>query len=631
MQTLGYDSDDRRWVYIGHSGNKPVALVGDGSSAMVATPGVIPNLRHLLAAPFRVFVLTSCSGDPQRRSTPPYNRRDGQPTRQAIQVPELRHRSSLHDGRRWGIRVLQCSDRGIRTRATTGRRLTEITEIPTSQASNDGHQPWFLQARRVLLPGSRWSPPGWGVLIQGGRIEIVGSLEHIGAMNHVVSLGDSTILPGFVDAHIHLGALAASFNTIRLSGCHSIGAIKERLADSVASEPVALVRGSGFDIDLLDGGRPPTRHDLDDALGDRPALINDRSGHIWVASTAALREANLLQPGRVDGARETEGIFMHEVSALRNGLTHLRPSKAEHTRRVESVLERLTGHGIVWVVDATASNDMERVEILRASGASFRAPGISFLWGTDSPLPPDDHPARSDIIGRKLGLYEHPDGLRPNLDELENRVRMAHAEGLAVAVHAVSLEAVAGVLHVLQRCGAGLSERPDRVEHASQMGAPEIARMARLPVLACVNPRLIDDRGDVYLADPRRSLLHRYGAMRAAGISLMAGSDAPVCDPSIIGGIRAAITRQTPSGATLGPNDRLGLMEAIRLYTRVPASWIGAPSTGNIAPGARADLTVVSGDWARGWPQHPKVVATLIEGRVAHLDAPRLSRVVTGL
>ena len=235
-------------------------------------------------------------------------------------------------------------------------------------------------------------------------------------------------------------------------------------------------------------------------------------------------------------------------------------------------------------------------------------------------MPPNGHPASSRVVGRKLGLYEYPGGLHPSLDDLEDTVRTAHAGGHAVAIHAVSLEAVVGALHVLERCGNGKADRPDRIEHASQMSDPEIARAARLGVQVCVNPALIEDRGDVYLEDPRAPLLHRYEAMRAAGIPLMAGSDSPVSGPSPVRGVRAAMNRKTGSGSQMSPNEGLRLLDALDLYTRVPAVWLHGPNEGEVRPGADATFTVVSGDWTQGIPDQTRIAATVVEGRVVFLE-----------
>ena len=163
--------------------------------------------------------------------------------------------------------------------------------------------------------------------------------------------------------------------------------------------------------------------------------------------------------------------------------------------------------------------------------------------------------------------------------------------------------------------------RSDRIEHAAQLSDFSVKLTAALGVAVCVNPQMIRDRGDVYAHAPEGGRhLHRYRSLLDAGVHLVAGSDAPASEPSVVGGISAAVTRMTASGGRFVPEERLSLLEAVRMYTSAAASWIGDQRRGVVRRGSIADLAVVSGDWARGMPRHPTVVATILGGRPVHLE-----------
>jgi len=82
-----------------------------------------------------------------------------------------------------------------------------------------------------------------------------------------------------------------------------------------------------------------------------------------------------------------------------------------------------------------------------------------------------------------------------------------------------------------------------------------------------------------------------------AGIPIMFSSDAPVCDPSPLVGIHAAVTRQRRDGTPTGgwyPDQRISVEQAVQGYTTVPAEFYGrSQELGTLTPGKKADMIVL--------------------------------------
>ena len=115
-----------------------------------------------------------------------------------------------------------------------------------------------------------------------------------------------------------------------------------------------------------------------------------------------------------------------------------------------------------------------------------------------------------------------------------------------------------------------------------------------------VQPVFFSELGDGFLEAFGVDLaqkLYPFKSMLTAGIKIGGSSDCPVCklDPRL--GLRDAVLRKSPSGAIIGTHEALTMDEAIGLYTR-GAAYLSFDETrnGSIAPGKRADFTVMAAD-----------------------------------
>src|SRR5207249_3969830 len=98
----------------------------------------------------------------------------------------------------------------------------------------------------------------------------------------------AVVLPGLVDPHLHLFALAARHANLDCSASRSVGELLAAVRVRARTlPPGAWVRGEGLDERRL--GRLPTAAELDRAAGGRPVRLRHRSRHASVLSTAALR------------------------------------------------------------------------------------------------------------------------------------------------------------------------------------------------------------------------------------------------------------------------------------------------------------------------------------------------------
>jgi predicted amidohydrolase YtcJ len=181
----------------------------------------------------------------------------------------------------------------------------------------------------------------------------------------------------------------------------------------------------------------------------------------------------------------------------------------------------------------------------------------------------------------------------PSLDDLVARVRAVRTAGRAVAVHAVSREALVLLLVALREAG---TVPGDRIEHASVIPAELVGEIRALGLRVVTQPGFLADRGDDYArgvpADEHADL-YRCRSLRTGGVRLALSSDAPYgpLDPWAV--IAAAVRRATPRGRVLSPAEALTAEAALDAYLSPPADPGGPPR--RVAVGAVADLVLFHG------------------------------------
>ncbi|NBE83138.1 amidohydrolase family protein [Micromonospora sp. NEAU-HG-1] len=194
-------------------------------------------------------------------------------------------------------------------------------------------------------------------------------------------------------------------------------------------------------------------------------------------------------------------------------------------------------------------------------------------------------------------------------------VRAAHEHGRMALAHALTAEATAqgiatgvdGFTHVFidrphppelvaALADAGAFVIPCLVLVSSIMGGTGAELAADERVRSKLSQPWLDTlcgSFDVYPQGKLEDVLATVGALHAAGVDVLAGTDVSVPVPSL-GGLA--------HGASLHHELRLlvaaGLtpVQALRAATALPARRFGLTDRGRVAPGARADLLLVDGD-----------------------------------
>jgi hypothetical protein len=224
-----------------------------------------------------------------------------------------------------------------------------------------------------------------------------------------------------------------------------------------------------------------------------------------------------------------------------------------------------------------------------------------------------------------------------SMSELRRNIEAAEKAGLAVIVHAIGDRANREIITVLEEVVESRSKMntksfvppalPHRIEHTQMIRSEDIQRLAKIKVAACVQPHnmVLDINMIDESVGERGRWTYAYKEMLDAGIPVLFSSDAPVCDPSPLVGIHAAVTRQRRDGTPQGgwyPEQRISVEDAVRGYTTVPAAFYGqSRKMGTLTPGKRADMIVLDKDIFEVDPMEiadTRVEMTIFDGRIVY-------------
>ncbi len=483
----------------------------------------------------------------------------------------------------------------------------------------------LLNARVVTMDPAH--PRAEAVAVRGGRIACVGSNDACRrvapASATVIDCRGMTVLPGFVDAHLHLTAYAAALRAVDCSAARSIedivALIRERAA---ALPPGTWVRAAGYDESRLAEARHPTRWDLDRATSEHPVRLIHRSGHALVLNSRGLALVGITiaseePPGGVIDRRlsdgEPTGLLLEMNDLVARAVPPL--PRAELVAGMREAGTQLLASGITAVQDLTHTNGPGAADFLAAlaaeSGFAPRLLPAAEGWPGDAAGLAGDPARPVKVMVRETG--ERP---LPDVPELAAIIRACHAHGRAVAVHAVERRTVAAVVEAFARAGVRGGEVRHRIEHASVCPPELAARIAALGLSVVSNPVFLFESGDRYLRSVApQDLPHLYDVtgLLAAGVRVAVGSDAPVAPPDALAGVRAAVTRTARSGEVL-PGTGLDPHRAAALVTAEAAAVAGAEGElGRIAPGMAADLALLTAEPHR---DEARVAMTVIGGEV---------------
>ncbi|WP_145110139.1 amidohydrolase [Cereibacter sediminicola] len=532
-------------------------------------------------------------------------------------------------------------------------------------------------------------PEAEAVAVLDGRITAVGARSEIEPLAHagteIVDAGGGTVLPGFVESHLHLVLGGTELSHLQLGGVHGAAALAWAALDFAGRHPERpLVMAQGGDYALL--GRPMTRHDLDEILPDRPFAITSHDHHTVWANTAALRAAGILNGAETPRGHEVvigpDGLATGELREFEafapvialggearvnlgiatGGEPSPWPSDAERAidrARIARGLAHCASHGITAMVNMDGNRyTLELLREMQRAGdltARVRAPfhfkphmDLSELARAEAMTRDfDDDWLACNFVkmfmdgvldsGTAYRLDDYPAQPGWRSEPLFEPARFAEIAtavdrlGMQMAVHAIGDGAVRSVLdgYEAARRANGPRDSRHRIEHIELIARNDIPRLAALGVVGSLQPPHPPGAMDF----PLQPTLDRIGrarwpdaylwrTLKDAGAALAFASDWPVTDVSVMRGLQAALTRQPYEGCK---DERIGLWPSLHAYT-AGGAWATHRERlfGTLRRGMAADFAILNSRVTDVAPESLGAMAvarTICGGRTTHMAA----------
>ena len=508
--------------------------------------------------------------------------------------------------------------------------------------------------------------------VADGKVLAVGTNSEIDRLRDrdttVIDLVGRFAMPGFNDAHVHLGNAALRTLNVDLSGTTSLEDLKDRLRTALPGRSKGdWVYGRGWDESKWADARIPHRADLDSVTTEHALFLERADGHSSVLNSLALERAGIgpYTPDPAGGVieRDAEGQptgWLKEKAAdkvfamipeptpdqWRDGfLRAMRHALENGVTSVQDDTLRSPGQGETAVTALKQLREKQTLPLRVTVWLPFEAPlaeleqwreslGTTDRWLKAGLLKTNIDGSGGSLSAAMLEPYASaPDNkglLLLDADTLMQMVIERDAAGFQIGIHAIGDRANRVVLDAFAAAidRNGRRDSRHRVEHAQFVSAADLDRFGSLGVIASVQPShlLTDLRwAPTLLGRERETDAYRWKSFIDSGAHVCFGTDYPVEPIDPMRGLYAAVTREFETGGPRGgwhPEESLDVATAIAAYTLQPAfAEFEETRKGSLSVGKLADIVVLSSDPIAVSPRallDTRVDITIVEGNVVY-------------
>jgi predicted amidohydrolase YtcJ len=485
------------------------------------------------------------------------------------------------------------------------------------------------------------------IMAVGDAAEIVKA--HGSDSTEMIDLKGRTLMPGFVEPHVHISLTAITEHiALNLSNFSLPYDTIESLVKKLRDYKATLPEGSWIIAFGVDPSRTTpvmaelTADILDTVSTTNPIFVVNQSGHIAYVNHKALEDAGITESSPDPGnggvyVRDAKGKLTGKLieppsySAFAKKMTP--PSKEVFIDAYKKTVQNMSSKGITTsaeiAVGAVLPLEEEHAmieEVTHKPNFPFRIRG--YLWGVALPegfssIDPGEGDDMFRVIGVKYitdgstqGLtaalkepYKYPAGTRDRgaLDWEDEKLlsvsKPLFDQGWQLSLHANGDRAIEQTLNLYERLlqgDANPAARRLRIEHFTVTSEEQVARAQKLGVAPSMTIGHVGFWGEVFhnhvLGHERAERIDPTGSLAKRGVRFSFHSDSPVSPYGPLRYISTGASRlwQKPPRRVLGPKQRLAVDQAIKAVTLDAAyAMFLEDRVGSLEPGKWADLVVL--------------------------------------
>jgi predicted amidohydrolase YtcJ len=491
-------------------------------------------------------------------------------------------------------------------------------------------------------------PAAEAISVKEGKIQALGSLAdiqkaHKGQATRVIDLQGHTLVPGFVDGHVHvlgLGAQAVGANLLaspdgKANSIEDLVAQLQEFARGPDIGRTGWIFGMGYDDALL--GRHPTRDDLDEVSKDIPVMVVHISGHFSAVNSAGLAKLGIAAASkdpeggvirRRPGSREPDGV-LEETASIPQMIVALTPKKQEdkdyflskglalaksfgyttasegrafafqHNDLMSAAERGLLDIDVPSYIDYTDRKIIAAPWFGKQYTNHYRIAGLKITldgspqgrtaWRTIPYLIPPD--------GQKAGYKGYP--AIPDTKLVEGLFEEAYRNGWPTHVHANGDAAIDQLIAAIRPVHAkyGPGDRRNTLIHGQLIRLDQLDALKELQVIPSLFPMHTFYWGDWYEHIIGPELAAQISPIKSAITRDMmptSHTDAPVALPNLMQVMWSTVNRVSRSGKVIGADERVTPLEALKAITIWGAhEHFEDDRKGSLEVGKLADLVIL--------------------------------------
>jgi predicted amidohydrolase YtcJ len=514
------------------------------------------------------------------------------------------------------------------------------------------------------------------VAVKGDKIAVVGKNADVtklkGTKTKLVDLKGKTVIPGLNDGHSHMLTVGLGLMKVNLQEAKikTMADLLQAIGDRAKKTPKGeWIEGWGWDQSKLAENRFPTRADLDGVAPDHPVYIMRTCHHIAVANSKALQLAGITK----DTPQPVGGEIVKDDKGEPNGVLQERPAfdlvakmipQPDFKKKKEAIKaasRTFNAVGMTSINDGGSYADEYQVyqEVMNEGDLTVRV--YAMAWITPNEMSDEEIVSYINHIGPRQGFgndYLKFGALKividggvggrtalmrtpyisgkPNnygiqvvpQDRLRKIIKYANQKGWQMAIHTCGGKAMDNALEIFREADQEKSIKGRRwyFVHGYDPSPQNLEDMRRMEVGVATNPAFLHFLGDSFV----QSMGKEWGAYASPhkdylkqGVHISGGADAPVTPFPPLWGIYGAVARRAQlSKEILGPDQRLAIQEALRIFT-MGGAWMTfeEKTKGSIEPGKLADMVVLGEDILTIDPEKiPRIpiLATFVGGKLVY-------------